>query len=74
MRMRFHQHPNRSEGPCGYRRRKKLWKKHKVPPAYSQADERACSLTALGMTVFKKMMIFNHSGRMSAGRSWPKLR
>jgi hypothetical protein len=26
---------------------------HKVPPAYSHADENACSLTAVGMTIFR---------------------
>ncbi len=44
MRVRFHQHPNRNEGPCVFPQWNQRVEKHKVPPAYSRADEGACSL------------------------------
>jgi hypothetical protein len=43
MRARYHQRPNRGEGPCvsrEYRERNE----HKVPPAYSPAEDCAGSL------------------------------
>src|SRR5215831_8227230 len=44
MRVRLHQHPNRSEGPCGTACRTERLRNHKVPPAYSRAEENARSL------------------------------
>jgi len=50
MRTRFHQRPNRGEGPCVSSNSSRL-PKQKVPRVCSQADESACSLTTLGMTI-----------------------
>jgi len=44
MRTRFLQRPNRSEGPCVKACRIEELRKHKVPPAYSRAEESARSL------------------------------
>ena len=50
MRTRSHQRPNRGEGPCVSSNSSRL-PKQKVPRVCSQADESACSLTTLGMTI-----------------------
>src|SRR5262249_33573539 len=44
MRTRFLQRPNRSEGPCVEACRIEELRNHKVPPAYSRAEESARSL------------------------------
>jgi hypothetical protein len=49
MRTRFHQRPNRSEGPCVSTKTPGVMTR-KVPLAYSHAEEYAGSLTAIGMT------------------------
>ena len=48
-RARFLQRSSRGEGPCASFE----ILKHKFPPAYSQAEDNACSFTALGMTIFE---------------------
>jgi hypothetical protein len=50
MRTRFHQCSSRGEGPCVSSYSSRL-PKQKVPRVCSQADEIACSLTTLGMTI-----------------------
>ncbi|HEY2236122.1 MAG TPA: tRNA uridine-5-carboxymethylaminomethyl(34) synthesis enzyme MnmG [Candidatus Angelobacter sp.] len=44
MRTRILQRPNRSEGPCVFENEQLTAGEHKVPPAYSHADESARSL------------------------------
>jgi hypothetical protein len=44
MRTRTLQRPNRSEGTCVFENEELMAGEHKVPPAYSHADESACSL------------------------------
>ncbi len=39
-------------GPCVFRN--EIKEEHKVPPACAHADESACSLTAVGMTIVRK--------------------
>jgi hypothetical protein len=40
---------------AAYEYRRPIEKKHKIPPAYSRADDGARSLTALGMTDLRKL-------------------
>src|SRR5260370_41602302 len=44
MRTRSLQRPNRSEGPCVFAQRNQGLEEHKVPPAYSHAEESARAL------------------------------